>query len=439
MITLNEGQEKAAEKIIDFIEDRLDLPYFTLTGAPGTGKTFMLKEALNRTFAYQFERSAAAVAHAAKNVLSNAFDDSISCYTVAQWLGQRMMYSDTGEIIFKKDAKGVPKLINSRIAILDEASMINDSLYMDIMQLVTKFRIKLLVVGDVAQLPPVKQAHDSKFFDKIDATLTEPMRFLGPIADIAAIYRSEIEDINKGYAGDAFALNSKTNRIDKFDASLNSGYYFKNNIFELVEQAGADIKENSDNINFTRILAYKNATIDILNKGIRKYIYGEHLHQFETGEIVISRGGFSYENTPVIHNGQILKIKAVMDVSGPYEIPCLSLQFHNFYTQYNVVVVKDNNYAMKRYNSLKNELLRNAENDFTQWVHYYNFINSFAYFDYAYAISTYKSQGQTLNNVYVIENEIMGVKPLTLKQKFQALYVAMTRASKNLYIYNKNY
>jgi hypothetical protein len=48
-------------------------------------------------------------------------------------------------------------------------------------------------------------------------------------------------------------------------------------------------------------------------------------------------------------------------------------------------------------------------------------------------------QGQTLNNVYVCEGEVMGVGPLTWKQKFQALYVAMTRAKEKLYIYNKEF
>ena len=66
---LNDEQEKVAKKIVDFIEGRYDAPFFTLVGAAGTGKTFMLKEALARTNYYQFDRSAAAVSHAAKNVI----------------------------------------------------------------------------------------------------------------------------------------------------------------------------------------------------------------------------------------------------------------------------------------------------------------------------------------------------------------------------------
>ncbi len=439
MIILNQDQENAAKKIVDFIEGRLDIPYFTLTGGPGTGKTVMLKEALSRTNTFMFDRSAAAVAHAAKNVISDSFDQSIPCYTVAQWLGMKMVYSDTGEVDFKRNKKATPKLNTSKIAILDEASMINDNLYDDIMQIVEERHIKLIVVGDIHQLPPVKQDHDSKFFDRIDAELTIPMRFLGPITNIAKVYREAIEEINEGYAGNAFILNLETNRKDCYDSNLDSGYYFKNNIYDLIAQVGEEIKNNPDNLNFSRVLAYKNATVDILNKSIRKYIYGEQLKQFEEGEIVISKGGFTVKKQPVLYNGQILKVEKTMECLGPHDVPCLSIQFKDFVTTTNIVVVREDTESLSKYHEIRNELLRRATADSRQWVFYYNFIDSFAYFDYAYAVNTYKAQGQTLNNVYVIENEIMSVKPLTLKQKFQALYVAMTRASKNLYIYNKEY
>jgi len=404
-----------------------------------THNTVLLKEALSRTSMYMFDRSAAAVAHAAKNVISESFDHSIPCYTVAQWLGMRVFYSDTGEIIFKRDKKSVAKLKSYKIAILDEASMINDELYDEIMQIVTNYKIKLITIGDTSQLAPVKQEHDSKFFDKIDAELTIPMRFTGPIANLTEIYRQEIESINNGYSGNIFALNEGTSRKDVYNEELDSGYYFKNNIYELVEQVGDEIKNNPNNLNFSRMLAYKNSTVDLLNRNVRKYIYGKNLKQFEQGEIVISRGGFTVDKQAIIHNGKLLRVETTKPISGPFNIPCVSMKFKDFDTQTNVIVVEYNQYALQKYNNIKDSLLRNAKRDFKQWVYYYKFIDSFAYFDYGYSLSAYKSQGQTLTNVYVMEGEIMQVKPLTLKQKFQALYVAMTRASKNLYIYNKDY
>lgn len=48
-------------------------------------------------------------------------------------------------------------------------------------------------------------------------------------------------------------------------------------------------------------------------------------------------------------------------------------------------------------------------------------------------------QGATLSNVIVCEGAVMDVKPLSLKQKFQGLYVAMTRAKEQVHIYNKKF
>jgi len=53
----------------------------------------------------------------------------------------------------------------------------------------------------------------------------------------------------------------------------------------------------------------------------------------------------------------------------------------------------------------------------------------FAPLEYAYAITSHKSQGSTYNTVVVDEMDIMSVKPISSKQKSQSLYTAITRAS----------
>jgi hypothetical protein len=442
MITLNEGQEKAAENIVDFIEGRYDAPFFTLTGAGGTGKSVMLKEALSRTNYYMMNRSAAAVAHAAKNVICEAFDNSIPCYTVAQWLGLKMTYDNDGNILFKPDKRSLVRLEDSYIAILDEVSMINDDLYNRIMSIVKRNRIKLIVVGDIYQLPPVKQEHDSKFFDRIDAELTVPMRFSGYIIDIATVYRNAIKEINDGFAGNPFVLNEITNREDKIDTVTNTGYTFRNNIYEIIDEAADEIMNNPDNINYTRLLAYKNETVRLINKSIRKKIYRGTAAQFEKGEIIISNGGFSIDKSPIINNGMILKVIDAVEMPGPYGIDCISLKIkgiNEFDRKMNIPVVSDRKGAISKYNAIKSKLASYAKRDPSQWPAYFKFIESFAYFDYAYSTTLYRAQGQSINNVYVMEGEVMGVKPLNLKQKYQALYVAVTRAREKVHIYNKNY
>lgn len=440
-VILNDGQEEASKKIIDYLHGKTDKLYFTLSGGPGTGKSFMLKETIRRSGIPLGTVSCAAVSHAAKNVLEAFFHGTVACYTVAQWLGHKLIYNEDGTIDFKPSPRAAKAIRTCKVAILDEASMINDELYDNIIKEVTDNNLKLIVLGDVHQLPPVKQDHDSKFFDSIDVILTEPMRFTGPIATLSSVYKDAITHINNGYSGNIYALNEGTNRINSWDSNLNSGYKFMNNVHDLVAQVADEIKLHPNNMNFSRMLAFKNNSVNILNTAVRDNIYGKTKDQFEENEIIICNEGYSINNKSIIYNGQILEVSNVKEIIGPHDIPCLSLKFKDFrpINDVTIPVVQNTPEALKKYALIKNNLRANALRDPKQWGHYHKFNNSFAYFSYAYSVSLYKAQGQTLNNVYVFEGEVMGVKPLTLKQKYQALYVAMTRATNALYIYNKDY
>lgn len=441
MIKLNKDQETAAQALVTYLTTDTEELFFSLTGDPGTGKTFMLKEALNRSKIDLTKVTGATIAHAAKNVLKSALQSEINCFTVAQWLGLKMQYEKDGTIIFKPDKRAVKHIQQYEFAILDEASMINDELFKLILKEVIDNNIKLIIVGDIYQLPPVGQEHDSKFFDSIDARLVQPMRFIGPISNLATIYKNAIKDMNDGFAGDTYALNNSTNRQDNWDSSLNSGFKFTNDIYNIIEKVADEIISHPDNLNYSRILAFKNETVNLLNSSVRDKIYGANKLQFEHNEIVISKGGFSFNKHSIIYNGELMRIEDTMPILGPYAVPCLSLKFQKFRPSNNVVipVVEQSPSGLRKYGVIKQRLYNNALRDPRQWVYYYKFIDSFAYFDYAYSLNSYKAQGQTLKNVYVMEGEIMAVKPLSLKQKFQAIYVSVTRATDAVYIYNKNY
>ena len=58
----------------------------------------------------------------------------------------------------------------------------------------------------------------------------------------------------------------------------------------------------------------------------------------------------------------------------------------------------------------------------------------FANVDFAYALTSHKSQGSTYNNVIIIEDDILSVKPITNIEKSQSIYVALTRASEKVYV-----
>jgi hypothetical protein len=461
-ITLNPDQTLASAKIHDFLKDPFTKGgVFTLTGGPGTGKTFMLRDLLKE---YKGDVQAATVSHAAKNILQESLGDGVKCTTISKSLGFGPKILSEGDIKFLPKGKPgeVGTLKNCKIFVIDEVSQIDDELHDMIMSQVLSYGLRVIAVGDPYQLPPVEQDIDSKFFDKIHMTLTIPMRYQGPISEIAAIYKDQIDHINVGSGFEKWALNSVTHRKNKF--SGHTGYGFTNKLDEIIDLASNDIKSHPETASYARVLAFKNDSVAEVNKRVRTKLYGTDLAQFEPGEIVLCNGGYSaltavdifdgveyvpgaIGRKPVLYNGQILKIATQTPVIGPYDVPCLRLEFAERKNNLSeaVYAVEDSPEASQMYNVIK-ETLRSEAARITDrtlrdmaWRNYYNFIQSFAYFDYAYSVNLYKAQGQTLNNVYVCEGEVMGVGPLTWKQKFQALYVAMTRAKEKLYIYNKEF
>jgi exodeoxyribonuclease-5 len=323
--------------------------------------------------------------------------------------------------------------------------MIDDPLYDIIMTEANENNVKIIAMGDSYQLPPVEQDHDSIFFRDIDATLTEPMRFQGPIENLAAIFRKEIRNINEDGDFDKWAVNSNTKRQDSHDTILDSGYSFTNKVQEVVEMAANGFKLNKDDNNHSRILAYKNDSVDRLNTSIRYLIYGANTKQFEEDEIVISNSNYRPFGgaAPLIHNGRVLRVHSFIEDEGPHEIPCLKVKFKDFnselYPPIYVVSKANGGAGVKKYEAKLQQLKYAASKNSEALQAYREFVDQFAYFDYAYAVNLYRAQGSTFENAYVFEGEVMNVKPLTWKQKFQALYVAVTRPRKNLVIYNKDF
>lgn len=441
-VVLNTGQRIAASKMQDFLSAYNTFgQHFVLTGGPGTGKTFLtdhvVKGGRNKT-------AGVTISHAAKSVLASHIT-GIECYTLASFLGMKMSNDDLGNITFKPDSLGYMPMKKYENVILDEASMIDDEIYDFIMDIAREEEIRIVAIGDKYQLPPVEQDHDSKFFSRIDAELIQPMRFTGPIGDLAEVFRKEIEHINDEDHFDKYILNSYTKRENNYDDINSTGYTFYSKIDEVMEQAAHAFKTNSGNVNHTRILAFKNKTVDIVNNGIRNLVYGTGLKQFEEGEILIANNNINptgaSKSNPIIHNGQILEVESYIIDDGPWDIPCAFLKFkgiHNRYsTPFMAVSRDDDGAALFKYKSTLNRLRSNAIKNPEQWYVYYKFLDSFLQYDYAYAVNLYRAQGSTLEDAYVLDGEVMDVKPLTWKQKFQALYVAMTRPKKNLVFYNK--
>lgn len=436
---LNPEQRQMAIDISDFLKGISKRPFFLVQGGGGTGKSYSINRAL-KGIDPKFI-IAAAPSHFAKNVLQDFLGEKYRVTTIAALLGKKVTYNDKGDqILVRINQHMVPPIVNYQIIIIDEGSMVNDETAAEIMDYVISGNKALIILGDYCQLPPVNQDKDSVFFDTISAELTIPMRFQGPLFYITGLIRTEIIKMRSGLVPSLNILNLETDRVSSID-DKGSGYIFINNMTVLLDAAIRRFKKGKGT-GYVRLLAYRNKTIEKLNRHIRVGLYGESPLQFEHGELLINNGGYSIKTATgkekqVIMNGELFKIREVWQVTGPYDIPCMDLRFDD--RNFDVPIYAVSTEGEEKYNNTLKRLTGLAKENGKLWRDVFEFKESFAYFNYSYAASIHKAQGSSINHVFIIEDDILDVKLTTTKEKLQSMYVAVSRASYRAYIYNKTF
>ncbi|MEN5278102.1 AAA family ATPase [Brucella sp. TWI432] len=137
-------QDQALKAVADWSKTPRGKPFFYLGGFAGTGKT---------TLAQHFAQNIGAVSYAAFTGKASLVLRSKGCR------GAQTIHS----LIYKtndEDQSGEPKfalnrdseILRSKLVIIDEVSMVNEDLGKDLLS----FGVPVLVLGDPAQLPPVK-------------------------------------------------------------------------------------------------------------------------------------------------------------------------------------------------------------------------------------------------------------------------------------------
>jgi hypothetical protein len=434
---LNKEQSDMVVNITMFLNGDLDLPYYLVQGSGGTGKSFSIHRAIMNVDPSLIV--AAAPSHFAKNVLQDFLGEEYTVKTIASLLGKKVTYDDQGKEMLVPIFRMVPPITKFPVIILDEGSMVDDETYEELMTYVTEGNKKLIILGDYCQLPPVNQPHDSLFFDNISSELVQPMRFTGPIYELATYVRDEIVHIREGIVPRLNVLNIKTDRISLVD-DRGSGYIFLNNMGTLLKAAIRRFKTGKG-AGYARVVAYRNKTIDKINHHIRIGLYGSNPKQFEIGELLINNGGYTVKKgnrkKQIISNGSIFEVEKATNVFGPYDIPCVELKFKGVRFENTILTVSKE--GKEVYDRIEARIKRIAKNDKAYWKDYFAFKDTFAYFSYSYASSSHKVQGSSIKHVFILEDDIYSVRPTTPKEKLQSLYVSITRASFRTYVYHKEF
>lgn len=444
----NLEQANTITSIQNFLNTGNPKEYITVSGKAGTGKTTIVQEAIAPAIERGDKVLITALSHKAKLVLQNKLEErfgkgSVDAKSVAGALGMNMDL-ETGKFSADGDRFNEPAIAKAKVIIVDEASMINEEALSLIMS-EKQPDAKVIFLGDIGQLPPIRENSTNTGPSPVFTKATQTFKLLervrqgeeSPILPYADKFwdnsQSEKPVVNPAKENRDDVVNEKGALV--FSKTLNE---ILTDILPIYESA---VKDN--NPNKIKTVVYKNDTRKAINEAIRKYIFkDEAKQQIVKGELMMFSDNFQINRLLQISNAtevQVLKAEPVED--GDYKT--FQVTFRDDENRMLTVSVLDEvdkqnhaNDVSMLFAEAKRMPKGLARNDKLKEA--WNLKRKFAPMDYAYAITSHKSQGSTYDNVIVHEGDIMSVGPTSPKEKSQSIYTALTRAKYSTIVVDGN-
>ena len=447
---LNKKQVLALEKIISFIEDKISDEIFILKGYAGTGKTYIISNIVKNLWKINKRVVLLAPTGRSAKVLSSY------CEKEAFTVHKEIFYT-------KNNFSGNPEFtlkINKHkntIFIVDEASMIStnrgegvglfsQSLLDNIIKYVySGFKCKLLIIGDVAQLPPVKSnisyALDDSYLEK------EYNKSINSV-ELTDVVRQEKESGILSYA------TSIRNKIENYlfeDISFNSEIFSDVVRVEDGEQLMNLIQDSYNNygIDETAIIVRSNKRANLYNRSIRdKILNNENIISVGDLLMVVKNNYFWLNNKKdlgFIANGDIIKIEEIYNIKNIYgfkfaEVKISMVDYPNI-SPLETVLILDSLFIntpaidFNTMNNLYQEILKDFMNVKTKYKRHMGVKNN-KFFNalqvkFAYSFTCHKSQGGQWSSIFL---EFPFLPNGMDEDFFRWLYTAITRAKSKLHL-----
>lgn len=435
MITLNNGQQTAVDAVVSgFLEH--DVPGLTIIGEGGTGKTTCVMSAVQRLLdaglkvlfcaptnkaVKQGERSAREFGLSLNNI---AFQ------TLHSALGLSLLPDEENKFAAQL-GKGVFDLFD--VCVCDEASMLSKIvLNKYLLPAAEEHNVKLLLMGDDMQLPPVKEPKSLAFevFPCYRLSKVERQDESSEILTVTGLLRTAIDTDKmfkhpQGVAGaveDVQAVQFLKTVVESFDLDT-----------DLDKQ---------------RVLAWRNRRVDEINAAIRRKIYGREADRFEVGERVVTGAPIKGDSSVILSTAEECIVKKVAESSvydedsdEDYKTHLLVLSpiFASGTPQVMAHVLHES--EEERYWGRLNELATKAKAQPSMarnyWARYHQFKDLFATIKYCYCLTVHSSQGSTYDTVFVDVKDILANNLRRERQRL--LYVAYSRPRKRLVINKRGY
>jgi len=335
------------------------------------------------------------------------------------------------------------------IVLIDECSMINDSLYDTLVESCIKKNCKIIWQGDSKQLEPVNQIKIAKPFTcKNIIELTKIYR-----QKEKSIVLSVLEILRKSPIFQFKTLKSESGSIILFDSWM----ALIEAKIDLFKKALEDKEPNE-----IKFLAYTNKHVEAFNKIIRNKLFNSP-NEYEPGDFLMGYDNccyrsdklwYSIDNSDdfrVISASKDTQLIAGIQMNGWF----LELYDYDKEEHITVFVLSKDNDDSKLENlakiieetRIKAVLSKDQFDKKSAWKEYYNLCESFIlpfdlYYedklikkksiDYGYAITVHKSQSSSYDNILVDMKDIYRCS--NSKELRQLQYVALSRTRHDIYM-----
>lgn len=438
-------------------------PMHLLLGYAGTGKTFLtallIETILHQRITGSPRIAVAAPTNKAVKVIKDNCpikDTRLKFATIHSFLGLKERIDGYGRQTFVQDKKEDAKLEEYNILIVDETSMLADELF-DMLDAYTSNgfgSMKIIFIGDPAQIPPVGKADCIPFTEEGQkehnigvSRLTKIVRQAeaNPLIGLSMKMRENLKRPDPAPC--------KENLFD--DVTMDGVFYLdmnKRNLFHNL----LDTYFNSQNYlvdsDFVKIIGWRNATVKTFNDLIRAKIYGKGAAKLCVGERLIcnkpvykmfdegsddQKASIYTTNDEITVLGLEVKTSPIRDMDLTYYIAKVKLNGMPDDT-FNLIRIlhEDSDELFSEYLKYLAELAKNERKGSweaaTKWKDFYKFQELFADVNYSYAITGHKSQGSTYDNVFVLTADIDANRKIVERNRIK--YTSYTRPKNKLFI-----
>jgi len=408
-------QRLAIDAIVEFVSaPTTESWYFCFVGYAGTGKTSCMREVVARFSSSRTKFAYTAPTNKAAKVLKAMTGEASTIYSL---LGLRV--DKDGETKRVVGGKTID-LSDLDVIVVDEASMVNAHLFGILNDVAAKWGLRVVFMGDLAQLPPVGESASYALTGGDGARLSRVMRHDNQILSLATRIREVIEH-------PAPSIQIRSDNDGQQGVWKMTKFEFKKSIFDAAQHG-----EFADGAK-SKVISWRNKLVNEYNNIIRAAIFGAEAvpGYFLPGDRIVA-------GAPCERGDELL-----MTTDEEAIVESIAVTVHPFEPKYKAIelkcVTESNRIArllvihpesLEESNRDAEGLAHEARGNSRSWKRFWEHKELFHDVRYAYAITAHRSQGSTYEQVWVDASDILFNR--NRKEAFQCLYVASTRPTTKL-------